>query len=253
MGKYHTSKKVLTLPPARAEDGIYIFEELADIVQREIEKYRSRWTLRAIAYWDFDDTKSIIFLHVFKKFDKWDQTRSIFPWLHTIIRHQIDNLLRDKYYSFQKPCVNCEAFESLTESCLVFGLPCLECPKYKKWVEGNKQNASNVKLPLSLNDDKNDQVRQSIELLSDDGLNIEFCINKFNGRMEKTLSKVQYKIYKLYYLDGKTEMQIAQEMGYKTTSHSSKYKRSPGYRWIAMVLVEIGKKAKEVLEKYGVE
>ena len=42
-------------------------------------------------------------------------------------------------------------------------------------------------------------------------------------------------------------------MGYKTTKHSDDKKRTPGYRWINMVVVEIQKKAREILDKYGIE
>lgn len=250
MGKFHTSKKILTLPAATAADGIYQFEEIADIIFSEIEKYRSRWTLTVVTIIDFDDVKNIIASVIYKKFYQWDQTRSIFPWLHTAIRNLIKNFWRDKYWSFQKPCVRCAAFDSFTESCTVYGEPCEKCPLYKKWVDTSKNDACNVKLPISIFDER---VVNKISSISDDSYDLEKAVNNFHERMKGVLTKQQFKIYRLFYIEGKNENEVAKEMGYKTTNHNEEKKRIPGYRWIAMVVVEINKKAKEVIEKFGVE
>ncbi len=250
MSRQHTSKKILILPPPRECDGIYQFNEIANIILAEIEKYRSRWTLYAVTIIDFDDVKNIIANHAFNKFNLWDQSRSIFPWLHTLIRNQIKNFWRDKYWSFQKPCIRCAAFDSLTESCSIYGSPCEDCPLYKKWTKTSKNDACNVKLPISIFDEK---IVDKIGSISDESFDLEKSIAKFHERMKQALSKQQYKIYRLSYIDGKSESEVATIMGYKTTAHCDDKKRIPGYRWIAMVLVEIDKKAKEVMEKFGVE
>lgn len=249
MGKYHTSTKILELPPLPKGES-YTFDILSTIISSEIEKYHSRWTLNAINYIVWDDVKSIIFAHLNKKFHHWDQTRPLFPFIHTIIRRQIQNLWRDKYWNYQKPCVRCVAFDDFTNSCSVFGQPCITCPLYKKWIDTGKSDACNVKLPVSISDEN---ILPQVEQIPEESYDLEAGINKFHDRMKKALTPAQYKIYQYKFIMNLSDWEISEKMGYKKTQHSNDNERAPGYRWLAMVVKEIKEKAKQVMEIYGAE
>ena len=200
MGKFHTSKKVLVLPPSIG--AAYTFEELGTIVLGEIEKYRNTWTLKAIPYYDFDDAKMEICGHVNEKFNQWDQERSLFPWLHTMIRNQIFNIWRNKYWSFQKPCVRCKYHDPFTNWCGMFDkAPTTQCLDYKKWIESSKKDACDIKLPISINDDK---AKDRVIVLTDNSFDIDKAVINFHDRMKEVLTRHQYKIYRLFYIEGKT-------------------------------------------------
>lgn len=251
MGKFHTSTKILVLPPPQ-NDGIYTFLELTPVIISEIQKYHSRWNLHAVCDMDFDDVKIIILNHVGNKFGQWNQKLSLFPWLHTLIRRQLLNLWRDKYWNFQQPCTRCAAYDPLTNHCNIYGSPCLDCPLYNNWIKSGKSQAYNIKFPKSIYDEG---VLAQVEEIPDHSAtyDLEAGVNKFHMRMKEFLNPVEYRIYQYLFIDGLSEFEVAEKMGYKKTNHSENNERAPGYRWIAMVVKEIKDKAKKALEKYGAE
>jgi DNA-directed RNA polymerase specialized sigma24 family protein len=249
MQKVHTSTKILELPPPKS-DGKYTFDELIDIVQEEIDKYHTRWNLHAISWMDWDDVRSILFEHIFLKFDKWNQARPFFPYIHTIIRNQMKNLWRDKYYTYQKPCVRCAVYDSFTDNCGIYGSPCRSCPLYKKWIDTKKNEACNVKLPVSISDER---ILPQIEEIQEEYYDLQNGVNKFHERMKQALTPAQYKIYNYKFIMDLNDWEISEKMGYKKTNHSDSNERAPGYRWLAMIVKEIKEKARQVVEIYGAE
>lgn len=249
MGKFHTSTKVLELPPPK-ENNTYTFVELSDIISSEIDKYQTRWNLHAICWMDWDDTKAIIFAHINKKFDYWNQKLPLFPFIHTIIRRQMQNLWRDKYFNYQKPCVRCAAFDDFTNNCTVYGKPCMLCPLYKKWIDTGKNEACNVKLPVSISDER---ILPQVEEIQEESYDLENGVKKFHERMKVVLTPTQFKIYNFKFIVGLSDWEISEQMGYKKTQHSDDNERAPGYRWLAMVIKEIKQKAKQVIAEYGAE
>ena len=55
------------------------FEENIEIIDEEIAKRRSTWRLDAIAWMDYDDVSQILRTHIYRKWDQWDQRRSLKP------------------------------------------------------------------------------------------------------------------------------------------------------------------------------
>ena len=67
--------------------------------------------------------------------------------------------------------------------------------------------------------------------------------------MEKLLKPLEWKVYKMIYIDGLSENEAAKKMGYKTTEVN----RSPGYKQIKNIQKKILAKAKNFLSKGGID
>ena len=80
------------------------FEEMYETIDCVIKKRKNKWKLKAIAWFDFEDIEQLIKLHVYKKWDLWDQKRPIEPWINKITTNQIRNIIRNNYTSFARPC-----------------------------------------------------------------------------------------------------------------------------------------------------
>ena len=77
----------------------------------------------------------------------------------------------------------------------------------------------------------------------DSYIDYESKIDKFNKTIREKLSQVEWKVYKLLYIDNASEIQTAQEMGYKTSEKN----RSPGYKQIKKIKNKIYKIAKKLM------
>lgn len=197
------------------------FEECAPEILEEIEKFRSRWTLKAIVWYDFDDVKSIIFNHIYNKFDMWDQERPLKPYLKKSIRNQIKNLLRNKYYKFQRPCEHCPSFKG-DNICSIFGSISTDCALYKKWFLTRKRGCD-VQLPVTTEDHANE-----IKSIPSDNLSSEENVDKIHKHMLGILPPYLKKIYTLLYIEHKTDEETATILGYKTKEKN----RIKGYKMI---------------------
>ena len=66
----------------------YNYEDKAKEIDVEIKKRRGKWFLDSLAWFDFEDVEQIIKAHIHKKWDQWDQRRSLKPWINKIITNQ---------------------------------------------------------------------------------------------------------------------------------------------------------------------
>ncbi len=185
------------------ENKIYIYEDKIAEIDKEIEKRRVKWQLKAVAWMDFDDVSQLLRTHIYKKWYLWDQKREFLPWLNTVITRQIINILRNLYTNFARPCISCSANEG-DDRCRLYRNQCSDCPLYKKW-EKTKKMAYNVKLPLSI-EDKTEEV-YTIPGEDDD---LEGRAAHLHQKMREILTSIQFKIYKYLYIDGKSEEEVAE-------------------------------------------
>ncbi len=184
------------------------FEDKIDIIDNELRKRKGKWQLKARADLDFEDVEQIIRFHLFKKWQSWDQTRQLEPWLNRIITHQISNLLRNLYGGFSRPCLKCAANQG-GDLCALYKTQCAECPLFAKWIKGKKQ-AHDVKIPLPI-----ETHLQEVEAISTDFIDYEAAANVIHARIKTKLTKVQYKVYDMLYVQNLSEDEIAMQMGYK--------------------------------------
>jgi len=212
------------------------YEDKVKEIDNEIRKRKNKWRLTSLKWLDFDDVSQIIRFHIFKKWDQWDQSRPLLPWINKIITNQFKNILRNYYHSFVKPCANCPLSDgengcSYTKS----GSQDESCPLYKKWAK-SKKNACNVKIPLSL-EDINGEINVENQLSRPLEQNIEI----FHNKMKEELNEKQYMVYEMLFISEMTEEEVALKLGYKTSEKG----RKAGYKQIKnlkMQLKNIGEK-----------
>ena len=75
------------------------FEDCIEKINQEIAKRKNKWNLTAINWMDFDDVSQILRLHIYKKWDLYDQSQPLAPWLNRIISNQIKKLSKKPYKS----------------------------------------------------------------------------------------------------------------------------------------------------------
>ena len=66
-------------------EGSKRFEDYIDVIEIAIRKQRSRWRLDCISWFDFEDVEQVIKLHIYNKWDMWDQKRPLEPWINIIV------------------------------------------------------------------------------------------------------------------------------------------------------------------------
>jgi len=186
------------------------FVDCIEIINTQIIRRRGRWRLNALAWIDFDDISSILRIHIFKKWHLYDQKQPLAPWVNKIITNQLQNLTRNLYSNFTKPCLGppqCAGNEggdlcSLTES----GKQCGECIMYRRW-EIKKKSAYDTKLPISLDG------HNLSSICSSNNFNPQNIIN-FHEHMLNVLTGSDRIAYKALYVDEKSEKEASMLLGY---------------------------------------
>jgi|TARA_B100000085_G_scaffold55390_1_gene48497 RNA polymerase sigma factor (sigma-70 family) len=212
------------------------FEDCIEKIDLEINKRRSRWNLTALSWMDFDDVSQIIRIHIFKKWHLYDQSKSLAPWINTLISNQIKNLIRNNYGNYCRPCLKCAAAES-DSLCYIYGTQCSSCPLFAQW-EKTKKAAYLTKLPTPL-----ESVQQETEKLELQEFDFNTVLKRLNLKLRKVLKSNEWTVYENLYLKNKTEQEVAKILGYKTSEKN----RSPGYKQIKNIKKSIIEKAKEII------
>ena len=225
------------------------YEDCVDVIDNELRKRRHKWRLHALAWMDYDDVQQIIRAHIFKKWDQWDQKRSLAPWINKIISNQIKNIFRNYYTNFARPCLNCpfaqssasEHEEGHTGLCgfTPSGVQCGECPLYSKW-EKTKNSAHDIKMPLAL-----EHHPQEVFNISEQLTDISEAERKLHKLMEMKLSEKHFCIYKMIYIDHLPEEDVAKKMGYKSNEKG----RKAGYKQLKNLKKIFIERAKEIIDK----
>ena len=97
------------------------FEDFIDQIDAEIRKRKSKWSLTALSWMDFDDVSQILRIHIFKKWHLYDTKKPLNPWINRIISNQIKNLIRNNYGNYCRPCLKCAAAEA-GNLCYIYGI-----------------------------------------------------------------------------------------------------------------------------------
>jgi len=177
----------------------------------------------------------------------WDQSRALEPWLNRLISNQLKNILRNYYSNFARPCLNCPfAIDAQANSCAFTpsGNQDSACPLFAKW-ERTKKDAYNIKIPLSLSADGFTPLNFASTTKD---LDIEKAIHKLSGLLKKELTKKQYEVFNLLYVQNFTDEEVAERMGYTTTEKNRKL----GYKQMKNIKRVIRDKTKALLEKKDV-
>jgi|TARA_Y100000592_G_scaffold77614_1_gene121781 RNA polymerase sigma factor (sigma-70 family) len=212
------------------------FEDCIEQIDVEINKRRGRWNLTALSWMDFDDVSQIIRVHIFKKWHLYDQSKSLAPWINTLISNQIKNLIRNNYGNYCRPCLKCAAAES-ESLCYIYGTQNSSCPLFAQW-EKTKKAAYLTKLPSPL-----ESVEHETENMELQEFDFDTILKRLNKQLKKKLKVNEWIVYENLYLKNKTEQEVAKILGYKTSEKN----RSPGYKQIKNIKKSIIEKAKEIV------
>jgi len=222
----------------------FSFEECYDAIDKEIKKRKPRWLLNRLM--DYEDVSQVIRNHIFIKWDQWDQSRTLLPWINRVITHQTKNIVRNIYSCYSKPCSKCEANEERYGGgeglCRIYKTQCADCPLYAKW-EKSKKNAQNINLAESYDGQEN-----YIKTIEDDSYkadNLYKNLDLIHISIMAKLTPAQKKVYKYLYIDHKDKLETAKLMGYRTKEAS----RDPGYKAIEKFKKIFVIQAKKVLEE----
>tara|TARA_B100000519_G_C14228890_1_gene431392 strand:- start:489 stop:1187 length:699 start_codon:yes stop_codon:yes gene_type:complete len=226
------------MPKKKAAKPKKEFENCIEIIDQEIFKRKNKWTLTSISWMDFDDISQILKIHIFKKWHLYDQSKPLSPWLNRIISNQLKNLIRNNYSNYCKPCLKCAAAEP-DSGCAIYGSQDARCPLFKNWL-AKKKSAYDVKMALPLENHQS-EVRD-VEVSSS---NIEMGIRKLNEKLKETLKPNEWIVYKGFYIDNESEVEIAKKLNFKTTEKN----RTPGYKQIKNIQKSIITKARKILDK----
>lgn len=213
------------------------FEDCIHIINEEVKKRKSKWRLDFVSYMDYEDVSQIIKHHIFLKWDQYDSSKPLIPWLNRVIANQIKNILRNNFVNYAKPCIKCAASED-EDGCKIYTKQCSRCPLYANW-EKNKKNAYNLSVAQPI-----DFYFYELKDERSQNSNLERDVQKIHDKMKKSLKPSEWKIYELLYIEGKNEIEVARIMGYKTSEKN----RSPGYKQIQNTKKNIIAKVKSLLD-----
>lgn len=208
---------------------MYSFEDKLKEIEAALERKRSKWHLDAVTYIDYDDIKQVIMTHIYKKWHLWDQSKPIEPWLSRVVSNQFKNLLRNHYGNYVNPCPDQhkEDHDPLT------------CPICTKW-RNSKKSAYDIKLAVTMEHHINEICERK-----DTFLDLELATRKLGSEMKVHLNSRQYVAFKMLFVQNKTEEQVANYLGFKT----SEKKRSAGYKQIKNLKKIFQEKAKEIIKE----
>ena len=216
----------------------------------EIRKRRGKWFLDSLAWFDFEDVEQIILAHIYKKWDQWDQSRPLGPWINKIITNQMKNILRNNYSNFVRPCLSCPFNQSkssddpgITPGSLcgftTSGLQDSQCPLYAKW-EKTKKSAYDIKMAVTI-----EHHVSEVSSMHDGQIDIDGAAEKLAAEMEKVLPPKQYRVYEMLYIKHMDDEDVAKVMGYKTSERG----RKAGYKQLKNLKKMFRDKAVAILDK----
>lgn len=233
------------------EQPLRTFESCYEEISQIVEKWRVQWTFKASVMQDFDDIKSEILTHIWKKWPKYDQSRPLGGWVATIAKRQFWNILRDIYLSTSSPCARCVC-NTGNGQCTIYGEQgeeqkkhgAIECPLYKKW-DKTKKYSHQARLPVTI-EDKEFQVYS----LPDSNVDLLNAANGLHEKMKEVLTKSEWDIYERIYVLHQDEAKVAEELGFKKTEEKRKTMADRRIRQLKTLAV---KKAKQILKEHGIE
>lgn len=214
------------------------FEDNIDIIDEEIAKRRSKWSLSSLSWIDYDDVSQIIRIHIYEKWNQYDPQKSLRPWLNRVITNQLKNIIRNNYTNYSRPCLRCAAAED-SNSCRIYSTQSSECPLYAYW-EKRKQSAYNLKIPLAL-----ENHQQEVWSIHEDFVDYETKIKKLRKKMKEILKPTEMLVFESLFIKDKDDLDVAKKLGFKTNEK----KRSPGYKQIQNIKKNIISKVKKLIEK----
>lgn len=214
------------------------FEDCITLIDEEILKRKNKWNLTSLTWMDFNDVSQILRIHINNKWQQYDQSKPLAPWINRIITNQIRNLIRNYYGNFSRPCLKCSAFEG-ENLCSIYGKQSNACALYAKWSK-SKKNAYDTKLPVSIENHDHEIKNKSAQNLS-----IDKAITEINFKIKEKLKHNEWIYYSKVYIENASEVEAARALGYKTTEKN----RDAGYKQLKNLKKNVIVKVKRIINE----
>ena len=222
------------------EPNLKTYEDCSAIIDEVVSKFQKKWQLKALNWLDFDDVSQIVKIHIFKKWNMWDQEKPLEPWISRITSNQIKNLIRNNYTNYVKPCMKCQ-YNLGGDGCMITKnqVQNSSCKDFAKWAK-QKQAGYGIKLPLPM-----ENHTQEVNQQQDSTIDFHSSIIKLNNILKAQLSDVHYKVYIMLFFEHKNEDEVAKFMGYK----SNEKNRKAGYKQIKNLKKMLKEKVEAIIKQ----
>lgn len=187
------------------------FEDKIKEIVEQINRRKAQWTLSSMS---FDDVRQEVLIRAWKKYGKFDPARGSFlHWINRLITNAINNILRDNYMAYQRPCITEKCvYNTGDDNCskTKSGKQCGECLIYKIW-EQKKGQHYNVKQTLPLENHQREAEKKHCNTVYD----IDRCKKIIDAKMRKKLTRNEWAIYKEIYINGVEKELVGEKLGYQ--------------------------------------
>lgn len=208
-------RKNKNAPIEMSEEDQELFIELLPIIEDQIKRRRKRWTLK-LGYMDYQDVSQKLLIHIYSKWDKYDKSQALEPWINRIITRQLQNIHRDEFGNCEQPCKKCPLNEG-GDLCghTSNGKKSSECKLYARWLK-TKEPAYKIKTSFQYQDFIH-------ESRMDHNDSIDIKVDKVHEHMCNILEGIENKIYKLIYVENKSDEEVRKSLGYSNSATSKRY------------------------------
>lgn len=224
------------------------FEERYAGIVDQIDKRRAKWKLASMP---FDDVRQEVLTKIHLNYHRFDPTKGrvgvseeekFARWANRVITNELKNILRDNHLIYSRPCITGCAFNSGGDTCskTPSGLQCDQCPIYKEWRE-RKEAHFNVKQTLPL-----DNHMREADSSPGDFVDVDHAKDVIDSEMKKRLTKHEYQVYRMLYLQHKTPAEVGKALKYKKVG-----KCHHGYQVILQLRKKFVDVAREIIGDEG--
>ena len=215
------------------------FEQVSSQISEQIDHHRASWKLTAVAW---EDCRQEILTRAWFKYDLFDPAKGeLSHWLSPLIINSLRNLYRDHHAIYSRPCIRGCPWNLGNDNCekTSTGKQCAECPAFKEWQE-RKLDHFNVKQTLPLENHE-----QEVNSIQGDFVDYDGAKSVIDREMKVRLTKQEWKIYKMLYIQGKDEKEVQKTLG-KT---KSKHKMGANYLKLLQMRNSFKELARKIIEE----
>ncbi len=221
--------------------GYRTFEESYREIEIVIDKKRYQWMFNASVMENFDDFKMQTLSHINRKWHLYDQNKSLGAWVNGVSSNQFKNKLRNIYLGTASPCNACPCSQG-DNLCSMFGeQKSPSCNLYMGWYDSNKRHKHLARLPLTMENHQNE-----VNSKPTDDFDTEAAARELHIKMEPRLTDSEWDIYRLLYIENKSEEDVVKILGLK----QEKGIKNNRIRLVKKLIVKI---AKEIIASDEIE
>ena len=218
-----------------------------------IAKRKLKW--RATSVMEWEDVQSVLMTRIFQQLDHYDPSRPLDRWVNRLLTNAIKSLLRDKVFKDAKPCTSGQApgfnmGSSYGRGCACYlgdgrcswtksGMADSSCKFYAAW-QRKKQAKHAISTAASIENHYNES-----QSMPDDFFDVEAAKRVIDENIQRRLTKDEYRIYVLLYVNHLTIKEAVKQMGFVEPDNTK------GYMHIRGMALKIKEVAKQIVSEQG--